>query len=363
MEFTKAVVLSSYDDPPEVRELQIPSPEPGAMIVEVSAATMCGTDVHICDGGLPWAASLPLVLGHEMVGKIVESNGCDRDLLGRPISIGDLVAWSYAFCGECYWCTVADQPTCCERQQRYGWGPLDLFPHLTGGFAQHAYVLPRCEVVKVPDELEPALAAAATCSLRTAVHALERVSGIFPGETVVVQGTGPVGLWTTALVAAAGAGRIVAIGAPRDRLDLAQRWGASDILSIEDTDESERKEAVLAVTEGRGADVLFECSGSTAAVTEGLELARRGARYAVVGQASDAPIPVRATAFLRDMVTMVGVRSGHGRHYYRGLEFLAKHQDSLPFGELLGRRYSLTQVPEALMALRSLEEIKPVILP
>ena len=365
-EKSAAAVLSEYNQPLEVREIDIPEPEPDAMIVEVEASTMCGTDVHIYDGDYAGANlyKLPLVMGHEIVGCVAEL-GKDRriDSVGRPLQEVDLVAWAYALCGRCYWCNISKQPTACANARMYGWGPADQFPHLTGGFAQYAYVMPLCDVVKIPENLDPALAASSTCAFRTIVHGYEKIGRIETIDTVVIQGSGPVGLYALAFAIQSGARQTICIGAPADRLELAKRWGADHVFNIEDTEVPERRERVLELTEGRGADLVVECSGVGPAFVEGLDLIRRGGRYLIIGQSDPNPIEIRGTYFNLRQLTVAGTMSADISHYYRALQFLSDHQDKFPFHELLGNRYSLSEVNEALDSMRNKREAKPVIIP
>jgi len=363
---TQAAVLVDYEKPLEVRSLPIPDPEPKAAIVRVEASTMCGTDVHIWRGEYAAAglSKLPLVPGHEIVGRIA-GLGSERkvDALNRPLAEGDLVAWSYAWCGSCYWCTVAKQPTACENARMYGWGPADEAPYITGGFSEYAYVMPPCSIVKVPEGLDPAVAASATCAFRTIIHGYEKIGRIETHETVVVQGSGPVGLYALAFAIQSGARQTIMIGAPQARLDIARRWGADVVLDVLASDAAARKEQILEATDGRGADLVVECSGANAAFVEGMDLVRRGGRYLVLGASESRPVEIRPTSFNLRQLTVAGTMSGDVSHYYRALTFLKDHGDRFSFGDLLGSRFSLDQVGEALDGMESMREIKPVILP
>lgn len=363
---TKAAVLVDYNQPLEVRTIKIPEPEPNAAIVRVDASTMCGTDVHIWRGeyansGL---SKLPLIPGHEIVGRIV-ALGSERktDALNRPLAEGDLVAWAYAWCGQCYWCSVAKQPTACERARMYGWGPADQSPYITGGFSEYVYVMPQCAIVKVPHGLDPALAASGTCAFRTIVHGYEKIGRIDSSDTVVIQGSGPVGLYALAYAIQSGARQTVVIGAPESRLSLAQKWGADLVFDVQTSNTGDRREQILAITEGRGADLVVECSGAGAAFVEGMDLLRRGGRYLVIGQADPNPVEIHATYFNLRQLTVAGTMSGDISHYYKALNFLADHQDRFSFSDLLGSRNSLDQVANALDALESMREVKPIIIP
>lgn len=363
---TNAAVLVAYNQPLEVRSIKIPQPEPRAAIVRVEASTMCGTDVHIYRGeyansGL---SKLPLIPGHEIVGRIVAlGSELKVDALNRPLAEGDLVAWAYAWCGQCYWCTVAKQPTACERARMYGWGCADEPPYITGGFSEYAYVMPECSMVKVPDGLDPALAASGTCAFRTIVHGYEKIGRIDSSDTVVIQGSGPVGLYALAYAIQSGARQTVVIGAPESRLAIAKKWGADLVFDVASSKMSDRRDQILSITDGRGADLVVECSGANPAFVEGMDLLRRGGRYLVIGAADPKPVEVHATYFNLRQLTVAGTMSGDISHYYKALNFLADHQDKFSFTDLLGSRNSLNEVGNALDALESMREMKPVIIP
>jgi threonine dehydrogenase-like Zn-dependent dehydrogenase len=195
------------------------------------------------------------------------------------------------------------------------------------------------------------------------IHGYERIGPIEPIETVVVQGSGPVGLYAVAYAAQAGARRVVCIGAPEARLQIARRWGAADVFDVTATTREERKEAIFALTEGRGADLMVECSGVGVALAEGFDLVRRGGRYLVVGQADPTPVPLRGTDFNTRHLTVAGNLSGDIPHYYRAIQFLSDFGDRFNFADIIGTSYGLGEVNEAISAMEQMREIKPVILP
>jgi len=360
-----AAVLTKYNEPVEVHEVAIPELEPDAILVRVEVSTVCGTDVHIYEGDFQHVFSkLPLIMGHEIVGRIAAlGRNRRRDATGQALHEGDLVAWSYAWCGTCYYCNVVKQPTLCRDARMYGYGPLTEPPHLTGGFAEYCYILPRCGVVKVPDKLDPATAASGTCALRTVVHGYEKIGALSAYDTVLIQGSGPIGLYALAYAVQAGVARVICIGAPWSRLAIARKWGANDLFSIEETSAEQRREAILKLTDGRGADLVIECSGFGIALAEGIELVRPGGRYLVIGQSDPRPAQIRGTYLNHRQLTVMGVNSAEIGHYYKALKFLSDHQDRFSFADLLGQRYSLSHVNEALCAMKEMRETKPIIVP
>ena len=362
---SSAAVLVEYGAPLQVWDLPIPDPAPGSILVRVEATTVCGTDAHLAAGGFPSISRIPLVMGHEIVGRIVElGKGRTKDALGQELHEGDLIAWAYAWCGECFWCNVAKQPTLCSNSRSYGWGGADTAPYLLGGFSEFAYILPECKVVKVPLGLDSGIAASTTCSLRTVIHGFEKVGGVSTIDTVVIQGAGAVGLFALAYALRSGAKHVITVGAPKDRLELASRWGAHSILNIESTRREERIEAVREITDGRGADLVVECAGNSAALTEGFALVRRGGRYLVLGgQSTGEPAKIMGAQFNIGQLQVVGTVSADISHYYRALTFADENQKLFPFESLLGNRYSLSQATEALQAISSGREIRPIIDP
>lgn len=362
----RAAVVAAYGAPIEIWNVEVPDPEDGAFIVEVVAATMCGTDVHMHAGD--FAASglshVPLIPGHEIIGRVVAIGGKGRrDALGRQVAIGDRIAWAYAWCSECYWCAIARQPTLCAFGRQYGWGPADAFPYATGGFAEYAYVLPSCKVVLVPEDLDSNVAAAMTCAFRTVVHGFERAGGVVPADNVVVQGAGAVGLSALAYALGSGARQVIVVGAPSERLSIAEEWGAHEVIDVTTTEPAERAARIRELTGGRGADLVIECAGNRHALEEGIGLTRRGGRFLVLGQSDPNPASIVGTSINQGQRTIIGSISADISHYWGALLFASDHAERFPFGQMLGKEYGLDKVDDALRMLASGREIKPVIRP
>src|SRR5438128_238890 len=125
----RAALVTSFRGPVEVRETKVPELEPGAVLAEVEAATLCGTDVHFWEGQLR-PETLPYIPGHETAGRVVEIKGERLDILGQPLKPGDRILMAYPYCGHCYYCAVANQPSLCPVAGRFGRLNVDEFPHL-----------------------------------------------------------------------------------------------------------------------------------------------------------------------------------------------------------------------------------------
>lgn len=357
---SRAAVLVEYGQPLQIREVPIPEVEPGGILVKVEMAGICGTDVHQQRGTLTIQTPLPNIQGHETIGRIVEmGEGRLHDAAGEILKVGDRIMWAHADCGECYWCEIARDTVLCAQRSGYGFGPPEA---LRGGFAEYEYITPLTKVVKVPDELTEEEAIGVGCAFRTVVAGYERLGGVRCQESVVIQGAGPVGLYSLLASVEGGAGKVVVIGAPEERLDLAAKWGAGHQINIDKVkDPSDRKDMILDLTEGRGPNLVVECSGVPAAFNEGLDMLQKGGRYLVLGQTSAVTVPVSPGIITGKALTIVGSVSAAIQHFYKALQFIKHKQAKYPFADIVTHTYRLEEINEALADMSSGKAIKPVI--
>ena len=358
MKDCRAAVITAHNQPLEIQRVPIPDLEPGALLVRIEASTLCGTDVHRWHGSLSDADSLPMITGHEPCGTVEAIHGKRTDILGHPVKPGDRVVWSYVACGSCYYCSVALQPCICPGRASWGHNRSDRYPYLLGSCAEYMYVPPPCLIIQVPEEVSSASAAAAACAYRTVMHGFDRLGAIKSHETVVVQGSGPLGNFATAVARDHGARQVLVIGAPAARLKVTKRMGADAVLNLEEvTDPKERRQWVLDHTDGRGADIVIQVANNLA-VPEGLTMLRDGGRFVNIGAGGNANIAARN---LPQEMTFHTIRSGEPRHWLQAIDFLASRRNTFPFEEMITASYTLDQVNEALQAMASYQVVKAVI--
>lgn len=366
MNTARASVLEAFRQPLALRNYPMPTAlEPGAAWVRTEMAGICGTDVHLWKGELP--IQLPVILGHETVGRIERlGEGLERDWSGEPLAVGDRVTWtSTTSCGRCYYCAEKRQPTRCPERRAYGIGyRSDHAPHFLGGYAEYHYLRPRANIFKLPAEVPNEAIIGAGCALITAIHGVER-TGIDWQDTVVVQGAGPVGISALAVAKAAGASKVLVIGGPRHRLEMARRFGADEVIDLEEVrDARERLERVRQWTRGHGADVVLECAGVPGAVAEGWELCRDGGKYLVLGHYCDTgPIALNPHVITRKQLQVFGSWSSEPRHLRAAIEFLARYAGPFPFASLVTHRLPLEKANEALQLVARWEAGKCVLVP
>jgi len=268
-------------------------------------------------------------------------------------------------CGLCTMCRVHSSPNRCIHRRAFGVNiPCDEPPHLNGGYAEYHVLRDNTAVFRVPASISSEAIVGPGCALVTAIHGYEAMPVKWM-ETVVVQGAGPVGLAAVALAADAGAGRVIVIGGPAERLERCERFGATDMIDIERVpDPSARRKLVLDMTQGLGADLVVECAGVGSATGEGWELVRDCGRFLELGQYCDCgPQPLNPHLLVRKELHMAGVYGSEPRHWVRALKFLEARADRYPFADLVTHRLGLDRVNEALDLVASWKTGKVVIAP
>jgi threonine dehydrogenase-like Zn-dependent dehydrogenase len=360
----KAVVMPGPGRPLELRELAEPRPAPGGAVLETVASEVCGTDVHLHHGrlsGVPY----PIIPGHVSCGRVLETDGPLLDVEGKPIALGTLVTFFDVFgtCGQCWHCLVAKAATRCPKRRVYG-VTTSADEGLLGGWAERIEIRPGVRLLPLPEGLEAEEFMGGGCGLPTGFHAVERAQ-IALGDTVVVQGSGPVGLNALIFASLAGALRVLVIGAPAARLAAARRLGADDVLDLAEAPPERRVAWVRERTSGRGADVVIEATGSPAAIPEGLEMLRDAGRYVIVGQYTDhGDVALNPHAHLnRRHATVLGCWGFEYTHLHRAVALMARHRRRFAWRELISAEYRLEEAGRALSEMERLAVVKALIRP
>ena len=357
-----AVLMQAPHAPLVVREIPGPVLEPGAALLRTLYSEVCGTDVHLHHGKLD--VPFPIIPGHVSVGIVEAAGGTLHDIGGDIIKEGDTVTFLdvHETCNNCYQCLVARQPTRCPSRKVYGI-TYSANDGLLGGWSEAIWMKPGVKMIKLPPELSPETFIGGGCGLVTALHAVD-MSELRLGESVAVLGVGPVGQSIVAFASLSGAGEVIAVGAPDDRLAFAKRMGATSTLSLA-LDANERLDTVRRATGGRGVDVVIEASGAPDAIAQGLDMVRDGGRMVVCGHYTDnGPVEVHPHWQInRKHVTLKGCWGSRYDHFHRSVELAARYGDVKPWREMVSGRYTLEQAGQALAAVESRSAIKAVITP
>jgi threonine dehydrogenase-like Zn-dependent dehydrogenase len=360
-----AAVLEAVDQPLELRDLPLAAPDDREVLVRVEYGGICGTDLHIAKGHLD--VPLPLVLGHEGIG-VIEHAGWDAVLVdGSPATVGRRIMWASSIsCGHCWQCRVAREPTLCERRRTYGVNRGVGEAASPGGSWSRAMLLVAgTALVPVPPELDRLAAMSLACAGPTMLHALGERRPVRRGETVVVQGAGPVGMAAAAYAQLSGAGYVVLVDRVPRRLHVAASLGIADAhVDVAGRDPAAIVENVLTcLGGGRGADLVIECTGAPEAIEQGMAMCRRGGSYLIVGQYTDAgPAAINPHAIVYRQLDVHGSWAFGGAHleaYVASLpRLLARHELAR-----LVTPFALTDVNAAMRAVAAGTVVKAVVAP
>lgn len=262
-----------YCGPRDIRYMDVNTPEPkaGEVLIKVKAVSICGSDISGYKGGNAMRVA-PLIMGHEFSGEIVKLGEGVEGL--KP---GDRVGVvTNLYCGTCADCK-ADLSNVCDNRKIIGTtmmaGPYD------GAMADYV-VAPAEKIMPLPDNVsynECALAEPLSISLRATKHA-----GDLKGKTVAVYGAGPIGLLAIQCIKFFGAGRIIAIDIVDDRLEMAKKCGATDVINSND----DIKGITRKMTDGVGVDIVFDAAGVPSTVNGGIEIVRNGGTVIWIGLAA-----------------------------------------------------------------------------
>jgi len=352
-------------------EFPFPSLADDAVLLENLYCGICGTDVHGIEGKR--SIRFPIIPGHELVSKVAEIGHRAPETIkvfgaGR-LAEGDLVTINPRIvCGECYYCrSLPGRPELCMGARTYNSSiRSDEPPHLFGGWAEYIYILPRSELVKLPDGIDPETAVL-TEPLACSVGMLDRyrrdhdwVTGdaFAVNRSVVVFGAGAIGLLAAACFHLSGATRIIAVDVVPERLELAKRFGVEITIDAASTTREERVALVRDACEGLGPEIVVEACGVPETIGEGVEMLRRGGKLFELGHlVRTGPASIDPLLVCRNEIEILG------NYAYRSSNCLAcaariLAEGKLPYRELV-KSFPMKDYREVLFGGRAAEAVKP----
>ena len=354
-----------------LREFPKPVVADDALLLKVICCGVCGTDLANISGRR--SISFPVIPGHEVVG-VVEEVGARAlarmKVFGGNVEVGDLIAVNPRIeCGRCTYCQhLPDHPTMCTGGRSYNSTITSADPsHLFGGWAEYMYILPNSSIAKLPSGIDPEVAAL-TEPFACAVTVLDRYEreriparghALGKNDAAVVYGVGAIGMLMVAGFHLAGAERIVVVDADEDRLQLATRFGATDVIDARTTSPEERVAFVRERTQGLGAGVAVEACGVPEVLGEAVRLLHRGGILYEMGHAAaTGPAEIDAHAVCRNEITITG------SYAYASTECFVRagkilHEGALPYEDLV-RSWPLEDYREVLFGDKQRKAVKEV---
>lgn len=356
----KAAVCRAFGSPLVIEEIEAAPPAAGEVSVRLSAVAICHSDIHFAEGA--WGGTLPAVYGHEAAG-IVSAVGDGVEHVGA----GDYVVVSLIrSCGVCASC-AAGQPVFCQSTVRPDPDTVlrteDGSPiHQGLGTAAFAelVVVHASQVVAIPQGVPAESAALLGCAVLTGVGAVLSTASVEPGSSVVVIGTGGVGLNAVQGAVIAGADAVVAIDVSTGKLEAARLFGATDTI---DASVQDPVEVVASLTNGRRADYVFVTVGAASAIDQALSLVRRGGTVVIVGMpASGVRTTIDPGMLAEDGVRIVGSKMGSANVAVDVPRLVELYRAGrLKLDELVSGRYVLDDINEAIASVKGGEALRNVI--
>jgi threonine dehydrogenase-like Zn-dependent dehydrogenase len=343
----KAAVFLGPGKGYEIQEFEIPTPEPGGIVVNVTMGGICGSDLHIWRGDSPMFAMMAgNVAGHEMTGRVhCLGSAISTDSLGRPLKEGDRVAYSYFYpCHRCYQCNKGEFATCPNKLLTMG----PSISKFSGAYGEYYYLKPGGWVFKIPDAISDEVATPVNCALSQVTYGLQK-AGMRYGDSIVVQGAGGLGLNAIAVAKEMGADCVIAIDGVPSRLELAKRFGADEVIDITQlANPAERVAKVKALTGGRGGDIVVEVVGVPDVIGEGLQMLREGGTYLEIGNISfGRTTPIDPSQLVWGSKRIQGVIMYDPWVIPEALDFLVRTKDKYPHNDVVSHKFPLDDINNA----------------
>jgi L-iditol 2-dehydrogenase len=346
MKTMKAVVkYGRSDGEVEIRDVPEPALLPHQVMIEVAAVGVCGSDIHLWHEKQSWPIKLPVILGHEFCGRIVELG---QQASGFELGERVVVETAAEICGTCIYC-LSGNYNMCPRRRGYG--------NLLDG-AMTRYVPARTQILhRIPENVSFEQAAL-TEPISVANKALIEKSNIHPGDTVVVQGAGAIGILAAKMALLCGAGTVLVLGTNIDahRLEIAKQLGVHYTLNVQKEDPLE---LIRSIGDGYGANLVVDCTGVSAAFQQSMQLVRPLGAITKIGWGPQ-PLNFNIDPLVAKAVTLQGSFSHTYATWDRSLRLISTGQ--LDISPVIGGVYPLENWEEAFSTMESGKNIKSVLI-
>lgn len=345
----------------ELHEFGLPEISPDAGLLRLELCGICGSDIEQYDGRfdeIGWTKG-PTIPGHEPLG-IVEQVG-ERAAKRWGVQAGDRVAVEPLIpCGECEACREGQRTRCSGWGRMYSYGLLDtgVEPQLLGGYAEYMYLHPNTVLHRMPRQL-PATVAVLFNPLAAGVRWATTTPDLQLGDTIVVLGAGQRGLACVIAARAAGAGKIVVTDLARaaEKLELARELGADATIVADEEDVVER---ALALTGGRGADVVVDVTPvATQPILDAVDFVRNGGTIVLSGVKGGPRTPIDTDEVVRKSITLRGVFTVDSPAYRRAIALL--EAGDAPYDRMHTASYGLERAEEAIHHLAGRADGPPAV--
>ena len=356
----KAAICREFGKPLVIEEVELLPPRTGEVQVKLAACAICHSDILYTEGA--WGGELPAIYGHEASG-VVESIGEGV----TSVQTGDHVLVTLIrSCGTCHYCSQGDKVRCETTFPLDEQSPLRTLDGKTitqglrtGAFAE-SVVVDASQLAPIPNDIPLDSASILSCGVITGFGAVVNTAQITSGSSVVVIGTGGVGLNSVQGAAIAGAEKIIALDLSDTKLEASKQFGATHTVNVELENEIK---VVRGLTGGRGADYVFVTVGAKSALEQGFKLLCKGGTLVIVGMTADGvQIEFDSCAFASVEQRLLGSKMGSTRLKTDIPWYISLYQqDRLKLDELISGRYPLENINEAIADVNKGDSLRNVI--
>jgi len=331
------------------KEFEIPEVKNDDAILKVEMVGVCGSDVGIYTGKTGRILEhLPIILGHEFVGHIIEAG--DVFCKQHGVEIGDRVLVEYTFgCGMCRSC-ISGNYRLCEKKYRYGtYISSNIPPHLWGGYGEHVYLAPRAMVHKISSNVPPEEAILISAVLGNGIRWINQIGRTKIGDVVAIIGPGPQGLAAVVAAKESGASKIIVTGLTKDkkRLDMATLLGATHTIDVSKDDPIK---VTKEMTGGRLANVVIDVSGTEPGINTAIDLVAQEGTLVMPGMyGTGKKIAIELDKLILNETRVMGAYS----HDYRSVEPAIALVESrkYPLSKMVTHKFPLSKAEEAIKVM------------
>lgn len=340
----KATVLIESGKMLEFKDMPEPKPGPGEILIRVAACGVCHTDLHYIEHGVPTFKQPPLILGHETSGIIA---GLGEGVTGLTIGSKVLVP-AVVTCGKCRLCRLGKE-NICEQMIMFG-------NHVHGAYAEYM-VAPAKDVFLLPDSIPLEEGAVIADAISTPYHAVRNRGNVRPGDIVVVFGCGGVGINAVQVAAACGA-HVIAVDISDKKLAWAKEFGASECVNA--ASQPNVPKAIRKITDGGGADVVFEAIGRPETIATAFDCVRAGGRLVVIGY-TDQLVALSGAKIMFRETEIVGSLGCRLVDYPGIIQMCA--EGKLKLKPLVTHRFALKDIAQAFAVMHSGDGLRSIVIP
>ncbi|RPD39510.1 zinc-binding dehydrogenase [Chitinophaga barathri] len=330
----------------ELKELGLRPLLPGELLVKNIYTTICGSDIHTYCGLRE--EPCPTVLGHEIVGEVLELHPDHKglDLNGKALQPGDRITWTIFSSDPGSANALRGMPQKGEGLFKYGHARVDGAEVFHGGLGAYCILKPGTGIIRLPEDMPLPVAATLNCSVSTVAGAL-RMAGDIKGKRVLITGMGHLGITCAAMCREAGAEWVAAADVEEKRLKEALAFGAQDVFDMTG-DKTLLKQSLLEKTGGRGLDLVFDMSGSPDAMEFSLDCLGIGGTAVWIGAVfKNRPLQIDAERVIRNLITIKGLHNYNFGDFKYAVAFMERCWQQYPFAGAVEKEFTLDAIGEA----------------